>query len=163
PMMRPDLIALLEYAIQIGLRTSLAPSATKLVTRARLEQIRDVGVRRVAGSLDGPTPASHDRFRATRGRHQRPIEVLDDIQAVGLSLQINSTVSRYNHDHLDKLAGVVASFNPVQWSVFFLVPTGRSQADDMLSAEEHEEALLWLYEQSKRAPFDVRTTAAQHY
>ena len=163
PMMRRDLFDLLEYAVRIGLRTSLAPSATKLVTRARLERVKATGVKRIAISLDGPNAVVHDAFRATKGSFQRTVEVLNDINEVGLSLQINSTVSRYNRDCLDELAEVVASFRPVQWSVFFLVPTGRGQASDLLSAEEHEQVLNWLYDCSQRAPFDIKSTAAQHY
>lgn len=163
PLMRRDLFELLEYAIEIGLRTSLAPSATKLVTRARLERLLATGVKRVAISLDGPDAASHDAFRATRGIYQRTVEVLNDMNDVGLSLQINSTVSRHNLDRLDELADVVASFRPTQWSVFFLVPTGRGLAADMITPDEHERVMNWLYDVSKRVPFDVRTTAAQHY
>ncbi|MBI4496670.1 MAG: TIGR04053 family radical SAM/SPASM domain-containing protein [Chloroflexi bacterium] len=163
PMMRKDLFDLLEHAVTIGLRTSLAPSATKLVTRARLARVKQAGVKRIAISLDGPTAMVHDAFRATKGSFQRTLEVLHDINDVGLSLQINSTVSRYNRDCLDELAQVVASFQPVQWSVFFLVPTGRGQAGDMLSAEQHEQVLHWLYDLSQRAAFDIKATAAQHY
>ncbi|MCX6021684.1 MAG: TIGR04053 family radical SAM/SPASM domain-containing protein, partial [Chloroflexi bacterium] len=162
-LMRRDLFTLLEYAISIGLRTSLAPSATKLVTPERLRRIRDLGVKRIAISLDGPNAATHDAFRATPGIFQRTIEVLNDINDLGMSLQINSTVSRYNRDCLEELAELAASFRPTQWSVFFLVPTGRGQVADMLTADEHEQALHWLYDHSKRVPFDVRTTAAQHY
>lgn len=163
PLMRRDLFALLEYAISIGLRTSLAPSATKLVTPQRLRQLKDTGVKRIAISLDGPDAPSHDAFRATPGIFQRTVEVLNDINDAGLSLQINSTVSRHNLDRLDELAEVVARFQPVQWSVFLLVPTGRALADDMITADDHERVLNWLYDVSKRVPFDVRTTAAQHY
>jgi len=49
------------------------------------------------------------------------------------------------------------------WSLFFLVPTGRGKREDMISPEEHERVFNWLYDLSKTAPFDVRTTAAQHY
>ena len=83
--------------------------------------------------------------------------------ASGLSLQIGTTVSRYNVDDLEAIAGVVGEYGAVMWSLFFLVPTGRGRREDMVSAEEHERVFNWLYDLSKTAPFDVRTTAAQHY
>ncbi len=49
------------------------------------------------------------------------------------------------------------------WSVFFLVPTGRGQARDMIAPAEHERVFNWLYDLSKQVPFHIRTTAAQHY
>jgi len=49
------------------------------------------------------------------------------------------------------------------WSVFFLVATGRASASQDLSAEEYEEVFRFLYDLSKTAPFDIKTTEAQHY
>ena len=67
PMMRRDLFDLLEKSVSIGLRTSLTPTAIALVTRDRLERVRDVGISRVALSLDGPDAETHDCLRGSRG------------------------------------------------------------------------------------------------
>ena len=56
PMMRPDRYDILTYAVQQGLRTSLTPTTTRLVTPAALARARDAGVRRMAVSLDGLRP-----------------------------------------------------------------------------------------------------------
>ncbi len=62
PMMRRDLHELIAYATQKGLRCSLTPTATALPTTARLEKVRDAGIRRIALSLDAPRPEIHDEF-----------------------------------------------------------------------------------------------------
>jgi AdoMet-dependent heme synthase len=49
------------------------------------------------------------------------------------------------------------------WSLFFLVVTGRAMAGDDLTAEEYEQVFEFLYDISKIAPFDVKTTEAMHY
>ncbi len=46
------------------------------------------------------------------------------------------------------------------WSVFFLVPTGRGKLNDLLNAEEFEQVFAKLYELSRIAPFDIKTTEA---
>jgi radical SAM protein with 4Fe4S-binding SPASM domain len=51
----------------------------------------------------------------------------------------------------------------VQWSVFFLVPTGRAMAEQMISPEQHERIFNWLYDLSQTAPFDIKATAAPMY
>ena len=51
----------------------------------------------------------------------------------------------------------------VWWDVFFLVPTGRGQRDDVCSPEEHEEVYRWLMELEDTAPYLVKTTLGQHY
>ncbi len=163
PMMRPDLYDILSYAVQQGLRTSLTPTTTRLVTPKALARARDAGVRRMALSLDGPGPEAHDAFRGFRGSFEIALGIARQIVASGLSLQVNTTVSRYNRHQLDEMAELVASLGAVQWSLFFLVPTGRARAADMISPQEHEEVFHWLYDLSRRAPFDVKSTAAPAY
>lgn len=163
PMMRQDLYDLVEYGVKKGLRVSLAPSATRLVTRDSLQRLKDAGLVRLSFSLDGSQAAIHDSFRQTPGAFARTLEVLRDVNEVGLSIQVNSTVSRFNVNDLEALAARVAEFKPAMWSVFFLVPTGRGKDETMISPQEHEQVFNWLYDFARSAPFDVKTTAAQHY
>ncbi|MEE8386289.1 MAG: SPASM domain-containing protein, partial [Dehalococcoidia bacterium] len=76
---------------------------------------------------------------------------------------INTTVSRYNLDVLEQMPDIIAEAQAVQWSVFFLVPTGRGKESDMISADDHERLFNWLYDLSRSAPFDVKSTAAPAY
>ncbi|MBI4300596.1 MAG: TIGR04053 family radical SAM/SPASM domain-containing protein [Chloroflexi bacterium] len=163
PMMRRDLPDLIRYSKEKGLRVALAPSATALVTRKSMEMVKEAGIQRVSMSLDGHNAEVHDAFRQTPGSFKRTIGCLNAISEAGLSVQVNSTVSRYNVNYLNELADIVARHGAVQWSVFFLVPAGRGKAEDMISAEQMEEVFNWLYDLSKRSPFDVKSTAAQHY
>ncbi len=163
PMMRPDLHDILAYAVERGLRTSLTPTTTRLVTPEALVRVKEAGVRRVALSIDGPNAEAHDAFRGFRGSFEIAMRIARDIAGAGLSLQINTTVSRYNHDLLEEMVDLVAEVGAVQWSLFFLVPTGRGQRADMISPTEHERAFNWLYDLSHKAPFDVKSTAAPAY
>ncbi|HET8944872.1 MAG TPA: TIGR04053 family radical SAM/SPASM domain-containing protein [Dehalococcoidia bacterium] len=163
PLMRRDVFDLLSYAVSLGLRTSLTPSATALANAKNLAKVRDTGVLRLAVSLDGPTAESHDAFRGFRGTFDRTMGIMRDAKEVGLALQINTTVSRYNFPVLDQMVDIVANAGAVQWSVFFLVPTGRGKMDDMVTPEQHEQVFNWLYDLSRTAPFDVKSTAAPAY
>ncbi len=163
PMMRPDLFELISYATQNGLRCSLTPTATALPTKERLEKARDAGIRRIALSLDAPRPEIHDKFRQVPGSWQRTMDILHRAQDVGLSVQVNTTVSKHNVDILHEMVPFIKEVNAVQWSVFFLVPTGRAQIQNMISAEQHEKVFNWLYDLSQSAPFDIKSTAAPMY
>lgn len=163
PLMRRDLFDILAYAVQKGLRTSLTPSATALVTPKNLARVRGAGVRRVAISLDGPSPEVHDRLRGFSGSYQRTRRIMEDVAEAGLTLQINTTVTGHNVAVLDRMPEIVAQAGAVQWSVFFLVPTGRAKVQDMVSPEEHERLFHWLFDLSRQAPFDVKSTAAPAY
>ncbi len=163
PMMRPDLYDLLRYGDKKGLRVSLAPSATPLVTREALQKAKDAGVKRISFSLDGSTAEAHDAFRQTKGAFERTMRILHYTKEVDIALQINTTLSRYNRDDLPAIARLVGDAGAVLWSVFCLVPTGRGQDDDMISPQEHEDAFNLMYDISKTVPFDVKTTAAENY
>lgn len=163
PMMRRDLYDILTYAVQKGVRTALTPTTTRLVTAKALARVKEAGVRRLAISIDGPSAEAHDAFRGFRGSFQIAEGIARDIVATGLSLQINTTISRYNLHLLEEMTQMVADLDAVQWSLFFLVPTGRGKAADMISPEEHEQVFHWLYDLSHEAPFDIKSTAAPAY
>lgn len=163
PLMRRDIFELLAYATAQGLRTSLTPTATALVTPRNLTRVREAGVRRVAISLDGPNATVHDRFRGFSGSFRRTARILDAVLEAGLALQINTTVTRHNLHSLASMREFVARSGAVQWSVFFLVPTGRGRLEDMISPGDHEHVYNWLFDVSRSAPFDVKATAAPAY
>lgn len=163
PMLRRDLYDILAYAVAQGLRIAFTPTTTRLVTAQSLARMREIGVRRVAISIDGPNPETHDAFRGVRGTFRRALQIAADIQDTGLSLQINTTVSRHNLHLLQPMAEMVGRLGALQWSLFFLVPTGRGKAQDMISAQEQESTYHWLYDLARQAPFDIKTTAAPAY
>lgn len=163
PMLRRDLYELISYAAEKGLRCSLTPTATGLPTRERLAKARVAGIKRIALSLDAPSPQVHDDFRKSRGSWQRTMKILQNAQHEGLSVQVNTTVAKHNADILAEMVPFIQQVQAVQWSLFFLVPTGRAQVEKMLSAAEHERIFNWLYDLAKNAPFDVKATAAPMY
>lgn len=163
PMMRRDLFEIISYATEKGLRCSLTPTATALPTKERLQQAKEAGIRRIALSLDAPTAEVHDDFRKVKGSWQRTMDILHRAKDVGLSVQVNTTVTTFNVDLLLEMVPFIKEVGAVQWSVFFMVPTGRAQAKYMISAERHEEVFNWLYDLSKDAPFDIKGTAAPMY
>jgi radical SAM protein with 4Fe4S-binding SPASM domain len=91
------------------------------------------------------------------------MDILHNAQKAGLSVQVNTTVSKHNYERLDEMIPFIQEVGAVQWSVFFLVPTGRALAEKMISAEDHERIFNWLYDLSKTAPFDIKSTAAPMY
>ena len=163
PMMRRDLFEIIEYATKKGLRCSLTPTATALPTLERLLQAKEAGIRRIALSLDAPSAEVHDNFRMVKGSWQRTMDILHRAKQAGLSVQVNTTVTNFNVDLLPDMVQFIEEVGAVQWSVFFMVPTGRAQAQYMISAEQHEKVFHWLYDLSKDAPFDIKGTAAPMY
>jgi AdoMet-dependent heme synthase len=154
---------LIEYAGRVGVRVSLTPSATPLLTREVVHRLKQAGLARLALSLDGSNKEIHDAFRGTSGSFDRTMDALEWANEAGLPVQINTTFSRRNVDDFERIAALLENKKITLWSVFFLVPTGRGKLDDLLSAEEFEEIFAKLHALSARANFHIKTTEAQHY
>jgi AdoMet-dependent heme synthase len=163
PLKRPDLYELVEYAAEKGLHPAMTPSATPLLNRDSLLSLKQAGLRRLALSLDGATPALHDSVRGVTGSFARTLDAMYKANAIGLPVQINTTVSRRNIAELENILSVIRNFRIVMWSLFFVVPTGRAEATDLPSPEEFESAFARIYQLAQNVPFKVKTTEAQHY
>ncbi len=163
PLKRPDIFDLVEYGAQRGLRPSLTPSATPLLTREAIFELKKRGLVRLAVSLDGPTAAVHDSIRGVSGSYQKTLDAVEWAGECHLPVQINTTISRHNYAHVEEIERLLTRLKIVLWSVFFLVPTGRGQLDDLISAEECEQVFEKLHRASQRVKFHIKTTEAQHY
>jgi radical SAM protein len=163
PLKRPDIFYLVRRAVAHGLKPAMTPSATPLLTREAIADLKRAGLSRLAVSLDGSVPELHDTFRGVPGSYARTLEAIFWANQFGLPIQVNTSVSRRNVHDLENMANLLKHFRLVLWSAFFLVPTGRAQMDDLLTAEEVEETFGKLYQLSKELPFKVKTTEAQHY
>jgi len=164
PMKRPDLEEIIRYAAkERGLRISITPSATPLVTRDRMRACAEAGLARWAFSLDGATAEAHDFFRGQEGSFAITLKAIEELKALGLPLQINTTVSRYNWESLAAIGQRVEEFGTSLWSLFFLVPVGRGKVDDALGPRETEAVLHWLYSYAETSRCDVKTTEAPQW
>lgn len=118
-MMREDLFDLAEYAMKKGMRVSITPSATPNVTKEKMKKAKEIGLSRWAFSLDGPTADIHDQFRGTPGSFDLTIENIRYLNELHMPLQVNTVISRYNYDHLEQMAKLVADLNAVMWYIFY--------------------------------------------
>jgi len=163
PLKRPDLMPIVQYACRRGVRTSLTPSATPLLTSDAIARLKSVGLMRLALSLDGSKAELHDGFRRVAGSYRQTLDAVRWCHEAGLPVQVNTTVSQYNVADLDNMIQLLTSLRIVLWSVFFLVPTGRGQSAALLNSDEHEAVFAKLYHASKHVKFHIKTTEGQHY
>ncbi len=163
PMKRKDVFELIRYAADKGVQVALTPSATPLLTREAIFQLKEAGLVRLGISLDGSTPEIHDNFRGLPGAWARTIQAIQWANEAGIPIQVHSTISRHNANDLDNLCTLFEKMSIVMWNVFFLVPVGRGQLGDLLSGEEFEQVFGKIYELSHRVNFQIKTTEAMHY
>lgn len=163
PLKRSDIVELVQYGASIGLRMAMTPSGTPLMTEDILRELKAAGLSRLAVSLDGSNAAIHDAFRQVDGSFAWTVRMLEAARDIGLTTQVNTTVSRYNIDDFDRLGELMTSLGITLWSVFFLVPTGRARATDLVDADEFERVYHRMYDLSAKVGFDIKSTAAPQY
>jgi radical SAM protein len=161
PFKRADLFELVEYGTTIGLPVAVSPSGTPLLVKENLLKLKDAGAKAISLSIDGSTPAIHDAFRQVPGSFELTVNGWQAAREIGLKLQLNTTVTRYNLSDLPNIFRLVQDIGVMTWSLFFLVPTGRGQAEDEITPREYEDVMNWLYDVSKLA--SVKTTEGHHY
>jgi MoaA/NifB/PqqE/SkfB family radical SAM enzyme len=163
PLMRRDALDLVRYADGRGLHVGLSPSATELLMRADFAEIKAAGVQRMSLSLDGATRETHDAFRGVVGTFDRTIDAVHRSHAVGLSLQINTTLTRSNVNEYEAFKQLMFELKPAMWSVFLLVPTGRAGLAELPEANDLERIFEDMAGLVGNAPFAVKTTEGHHF
>lgn len=165
PLMRPDIFELTSYAAKKGLTVALATNGT-MITKEIAEKIRDNGVERVAVSLDGAGPDTHDMFRKLPGSFNRAVEGIKHVQDVGVSTQINCTIAKHNVHEVKKIYENAIALGVDALHIFMLVPVGcgvEIEADQSLDAETYEKVLNWFYDVSREGKIQCKATCAPHY
>ena len=163
PLAREDLPELIDYGTGQGLRMTLTPSGTNSLTRDRLAELDDAGLRRLALSVDGGDSDAHDSFRGESGSFEATMRAAKAARDLDIPLQINTTVCAETVEQLPAIRDLVADLDAVLWSVFFLVPVGRGRVLTPITPERAERVLSWLHEVSDEASFGLKTTEAPHY
>jgi radical SAM protein len=163
PMRRPDLTDLIRHATGRGIRCTLTPAGTPLASRKRLAAAREAGLSRIAVSLDGTTAESHDSFRRVPGSFEWSLAIVRIAAELGIPVQLHTTLCRRTLAELPAMADLVDELGAVVWAVFCLVPTGRAQATDEISAAEYEEAFSWLIDRSAGARWNLKLTEGYHF
>jgi radical SAM protein len=163
PLKRKDIFELIRYAAGKRVSVALTPSATPLLTRKAIFQLKEAGLVRLAISLDGSTAEINDAFRGMNGAYARTIQAIEWANEAGIPIQVHTTISRHNAQDMDNLCSLFEKLKIVMWNVFLLVPVGRGQIADLLSGEEFEQIFGKIYELSQRVDFQIKTTEAMHY
>jgi len=163
PLLRPDLFPVVEFAAGRSVRTSLTLLPTPLLDAAAIVELKSCGLMRVAFWLHSSTAALDDAHWGVSGSHRRTLAVIGSCHEVQLPVQINTIIARRNFHDVEAMIELLTRLDIVLWNVFFFVPRDREQADELLTADQHEKVFAKLYAASKTVHFQIKTTEGQHY
>lgn len=165
PLFRPDIFLIARHARSRGLPVALATNGT-MITDAAAQAIVLAGIQRVAISIDGADEKTHDEFRRQPGSLAAALEGFIRLKRLGMSLQINCTITRHNVHQLDLLYRRAVELGADALHLFLLVPVGcgvQIAESNMLPADECEAVLHWIYDRSREGQLHLKATCAPHY
>jgi radical SAM protein with 4Fe4S-binding SPASM domain len=116
--LRPDLFALIEHARARRFDVRLKSNAL-LITPARAERLRSLGIRQVDVSLYSTDPHVHDGITAVPGSLARTLEGVAHLRAAGVTVKLNCPLMNVNADGfrevraLAERLGVLSGFDPM--------------------------------------------------
>ena len=153
PCLRDDLVELMHYAKQAGMRVVLSTNGT-LITPELAREFAEVGLSYVGVSLDGG-PETHDRFRGVEGAFERSMEGLANAQAAGIKVGLRMTLNKLNYGEVDDVFDIMRERSINRACFYHLVYTGRgSDMVDLDLTHEETRAVVRHIMDRTRAWFD---------
>lgn len=132
PLMRKDLLQLIEYAAEKEIRPVLSTNGT-LIDRKTAQNLKDAGIVYVGISLDG-TEEVNDEFRGVKGAFSRAMKGFENCLAIDQRVGLRLTLTRRNYMDLNLLFDFIEKEGIHRACFYHLVYSGRGGnifADDL--------------------------------
>jgi radical SAM protein len=159
PMARSDIFELMHHARNKGVKFAVSPAVSPSLDSEKLTRLRDVGATSISVSLDGACSETHDRIRNIAGTFDNTMRVIREANAIGLAIQVNTTVMKSNMREMAKIFHLIKSMGVKTWEVFFLIKIGRGSEVEEITPQESESVCNFLYD-SSMCGMTVRTVEA---
>ena len=163
PLMRKDLLELVEYAHETGMYLALATNGT-LITKEVAKNLKEAGIEYVEISLDGKDASTHDRFRGVPGMFDRSVEGIKNCVAEGLYTCVATTPTKHNLQDIPQIYELARDLKAARLVLFNFIPTGRGagMAEGDISPDEREALLKQMFEKNYDGTTEVLSTAPQY-
>jgi Fe-coproporphyrin III synthase len=126
PLVRPDLLTLVEAAVAHGMRAVISTNGT-LITERQAEKLRGANLSYVGVSLDGLRDVN-DLFRGVPGAFDKALEGIRNCRKAGIKVGLRFTITRRNADQVDGIFDLVRQEDIPRICFYHLVYAGRGSA-----------------------------------
>ncbi|MEQ9455389.1 MAG: radical SAM protein [Phycisphaeraceae bacterium] len=151
PLMRPDLLALVDHAVALGISCTLSTNGL-LIDDYVAQRLKRAGLKYVGVSIDGMRK-THDKLRGKVGAFDKALAAIERCQAVGLRVGARFTVHKLNEPELEDLLDLCVERKIHRICVYHLAYAGRGKAlrDVDLSPEETRKVVDRVFAWTERA------------
>ncbi|NLF31384.1 MAG: radical SAM protein [Planctomycetes bacterium] len=149
PMLRGDLLALIDHARQAGVRAVLSTNGT-YITPTLAERFGDLALGYVGVSLDG-LEATHDRLRGESGAFAAAMEGIRHCLTAGVKVGVRLTMTRRNAGEIPAVFDLIEHEGIPRVCFYHLVYAGRAAAlrHEALDAAATRRALDTLIDRTR--------------
>lgn len=164
PLVRPDLMDLIELTSKAGLYVVIATNGT-LIDRKTAKELKKRGVVGVAVSVDSILPDLHDKIRGRENVFEQAIRGIEACLEEKIVVQINVTAMKENANQIGQI---------MQWSdgasasiglIYQLIPlgSGASIKDQTLLVDENRKLIKMIKETQSRIKTIFEPVASPQY
>jgi Fe-coproporphyrin III synthase len=151
PLMREDLLDLIKYARDKGLRAVISTNGT-LITEEKAEELKTFGLSYVGISLDG-LRETNDKFRGIEGAFDDALQGIRNCQKVGIKVGLRFTINKRNAQDIPGIFKLIDEENIPRVCFYHLVYSGRGSRliEEDLSHEETRRVVDLIIDKTKEA------------
>lgn len=143
PLLRKDIFELTAYASEKGIMVVLGSNGIIINNKVAFK-LKQKGGSGISISLDSTNPRIHDRIRSHNGAWECAVKTIRACCENGLSVQVNTVVTKDNYDEISKLVQFSQNLGVKVFSPFFLVCTGRGEEITDITPEQYEQILSFI-------------------
>lgn len=123
PLIRKDILELIQYAVDNGRRAVLSTNGT-LINDTIASRLQEIGLSYVGISLDG-LEVTHNKFRGSPTAFQRAMSAIEACKKAGLKVGLRFTINRRNYNDIPGIFDLVEEKEIPRICFYHLVYAGR--------------------------------------
>ncbi len=150
PLLRSDIIQLIEYTTKKGIRAVLSTNGT-LINKDIAIRLKDAGISYVGISLDG-LENINDYFRGIKGAFNSAMKGIANCKNIGIKVGLRFTINRFNANEIPNIFDLVEKEDIDRVCFYHLVYSGRgtSLINDDLSHTETRKIVDLIIDKTKK-------------
>ncbi len=151
PLMREDLMELITYARDKGLRAVISTNGT-LITEEKAEELKKFGLSYVGISLDG-LRETNDKFRGIEGAFDDALQGIRNCLKLGIKVGLRFTINKRNAQDIPGIFELIEKEKIPRVCFYHLVYSGRGSRlmEEDLSHEETRKVVDLIIDKTKEA------------
>ncbi len=131
PTLRKDLVELVRYATETGLRVNLITNGIKCADMKYVKRLEDAGLKSAQVSLESHVEAVHNQIVGNKSAYQKTIQGIRNLADTGINVHTNTTICQQNKDHLIEYAAFIKrEFDFPYLSMNMIIRTGTAREND---------------------------------